>query len=941
MIWHDLVILLPCQSLEDLRLTRNAAESDELLAAWSGLYHPAVLARCGTIPRWTRATDPPQGEAGRLIVVPRCCEPLLPPDWLFTAETQSATIVRDFADRPGLLRTVLAQMDELPPELDPELTADHLALGFCRYQVEILTRQLRYMSNLDEPRFRTETLAAAQAAVEGKADEARRRLQSAFDLLAQAREYFYPVEGYLLDLTLAADSLLGEPLRSELAAPGPTNLLVTARLAERMAADEPSTLQLLRAGLDANTTTLVGGEYDEIELPLLGVEAILAHLQRALEEYQRHLGARPTLFGRRRFGLSPVLPQILRGLGFEGALHFTLDDGRFPTPNQSKIRWEGAGGATIESLARVPMDASRPESFLKLAEQLGRTLDLDQAATGVLAHWPGHTSPWYGDLKRATRYGKVLGRFLGMAEYFRSTQYVGQAVGYPADQYRSPYLEQAVAESQPDPISRWMRYHRRRAVAETLSGLAFLADLLGPSATEGPPPAELTAEVDATLTAPPAESLDDRLSDAVRQTTERFAAQLPRSTGPAQEQLLVANPTSFPRQAWVDVSGLANPPTVEGAVKFAEKTEASALAAVDVPAMGFAWVVAGPPKPAEPAPPRGKKTAQPPPLAEENTLRNEFCEVRISPITGGIQGIYGVPQRGNRLGQQLALRSAERRAAGDGGEPDDEDHYSVMAADEVRITAANQALGRIVARGRLVDRRDGRIAGFEQTVTLRRGSRIVEIDIALDPGRLPEAKPWSSHYAARFAWSDETAELHRGVNMLSEPTNAPRLESPYFIEVRSGRARTTILTAGLPYHRRRGERKLDSLLIVAGETARRFRLGVGIDLAYPVAAAVDFLAPQPVLATHGKPPAALSGWLMHVDSKNVVATHWAPLVTEGRLTGFRTRLLETEGRSCRTRVRSFRGLAAARQTDLAGQSPTTLPIDDDLLTVELKAHEWV
>ena len=34
-------------------------------------------------------------------------------------------------------------------------------------------------------------------------------LQSAFDLLHQAREYFYPVQTHLLDLTLVAPSTLG------------------------------------------------------------------------------------------------------------------------------------------------------------------------------------------------------------------------------------------------------------------------------------------------------------------------------------------------------------------------------------------------------------------------------------------------------------------------------------------------------------------------------------------------------------------------------------------------------------------------------------------------------------------------------------------------------------------------------------------------------------
>ena len=87
--------------------------------------------------------------------------------------------------------------------------------------------------------------------------------------------------------------------------------------------------------------------------------------------------------------------------------------------------------------------------------------------------------------------------------------------------------------------------------------------------------------------------------------------------------------------------------------------------------------------------------------------------------------------------------------------------------------------------------------------------------------------------------------------MMSVATEAPRIEAPHFVDVRSERVRTTILTGGLPYHRRFGVRKMDTLLIVRGETARRFRLGVGIDLPYPAPAAIEFLAPRTVLAGNG------------------------------------------------------------------------------------------
>ncbi len=244
----------------------------------------------------------------------------------------------------------------------PDLAADFLALGYCHLQVELLTRKLRYSSNLDEGGLRTAAVAAAVAALAGDTAAARRELQSAFDRLHEAREYFYPVETRLLDLTLLAHGTLGDALRAELTAGLPRNLLCSGEVLEELARCESQTLEVLKQALAADRAALVGGEWSESRLPLLAPEAIAAELARGLAVYDRHLGRRPTVFGRRRFGLTPVLPQILERLGFTAAFHCTLDDGRFPAGKQGRIQWEGLDGTTIDALGSVPLDAGPPFS---------------------------------------------------------------------------------------------------------------------------------------------------------------------------------------------------------------------------------------------------------------------------------------------------------------------------------------------------------------------------------------------------------------------------------------------------------------------------------------------------------------------------------------------------------------------------------------------------
>ena len=151
-----------------------------------------------------------------------------------------------------------------------------------------------------------------------------------------------------------------------------------------------------------------------------------------------------------------------------------------------------------------------------------------------------------------------------------------------------------------------------------------------------------------------------------------------------------------------------------------------------------------------------------------------------------------------------------------------------MAADAITASMRGPMVGTVVSRGRLVDRHGERLAQL-QTMIARRGSPVLELEIELEIERLPEGNPWNSYYGARLAWTDETSDVFQGVGLCRQPSEGNYLEAPHYLDVRSPRTRLTILPGGLPYHRRYGLRKLDTLLVVAGETARKFRLGIGVE----------------------------------------------------------------------------------------------------------------
>jgi alpha-mannosidase len=180
------------------------------------------------------------------------------------------------------------------------------------------------------------------------------------------------------------------------------------------------------------------------------------------------------------------------------------------------------------------------------------------------------------------------------------------------------------------------------------------------------------------------------------------------------------------------------------------------------------------------------------------------------------------------------------------------------------------------------------------------------------------------------------------VHLGSFVTRAKRFEAPEFVEVVVNEERTLLLPGGLPYHTRVGPRMLDTLLITAGETCRKFRFGIGVDVPHPWMAALEMAAPQTVHDEVAAPPAPASyGWLFHLDMKNVTATHWGSLVELAEVVGFRCRLLETEGRLGRLRLRCFRSPKSAERTEFNGQSRGTLPIEDDCVLIDYNGHEWV
>lgn len=945
----ELVILLPCHSLEDFPVYLEGDQADGILACWSALWHPALLAAAGKTPNWYRADGTPEHLPDRLILIPQASEAILSVGWTQRVREEGAVVIQGNHPREQLVQRALEELGIDPSAVSNELAADFMALGTSYLLLELLTRQMRYMSNIDTAHLQNQAVKGASAAMAGDVEVAQQALKNCQEVLLESRERFYPVNAYLIDIVLTAESTLGASLQRELTDVLPKSILITGDQLKAMSQSQPQTLFALREAIDRKTATVIGGSNAEHALPLMPVEHVLRDFVLGLASFQRELGTRPKVYGRRTSGLTPLLPMVLSRLGYSGALHFTLDHGQFPSSNYSKTRWEGLGECSIDAITKLPFDASKSETMLGFPRKLGESMDRDHVAALLFVHWPDTICPAYADVRRVSRHVPVFGKFVTLDDFFANTQAAGEVSNFSADKYRTGCLDHDLVQARPNPISRvadaWQSSLHALS-AETLSTLA--ATLTGQLEPREQESALVESSQGAAAQGAEAANSNRNIEESSRRkSAERFAAAIAARDEQAPQGLLIINPSTVSRGQVIDVSTFPALPPVAGPVLEAEETNSLKQVRVEVPPMGYAWVGAA--SPGVPTSEESKnkgwfgKKKRGVNIVEGHVLRNEFMEVHLHEQTGGIRAIYDFVRRSSLVTQQLSLRSPgpQGKPGEIWREPDEVAEYATMSCQELNVEIATTLVGQILSRGELLNAAGTRVAGFEQRFRLCKGDPVLEIVLKLDVNQEPRPLPWESYYASRLAWASESAEIRRGVFGTRQTTGAKKIEAPQFVEIVDGSTSVGLLTGGLPYHKRVGPRMLDTLLVARGETRREFRMGLAINAASLPVVARDF--DLPLVTQPSGPPRSgpTHAWLFMLDAKNVIATHWQPVEKDRRVVGLRARFLETMGKRCRATLTTPKRPASARQVSFCGESILELKCGETSVTLELGANEWI
>jgi alpha-mannosidase len=906
----------------------------EASAAWvaaTAPWHPALLAQADDLPRLEDIAIPPDPQAGDLFLVAFGLLAGLDEETLQRAESLGVPIIQASEDRLATVQAILARSPEPSISIDPAdpVARDFLALGASHWWLRDLTNAMGHVETLSHSNLLREAVNGAKAWRAGDPTAATNRLRASFELITEARERFYPLDGYILDLCLLDPATPPDQLASVLEHHTPVTLLAPAMAIEFLANREPDRAQQLRDAISEGWADVVGGAYSEVDEPFLPWASLAWQFRKGAQTYRRHLDDRNVeTLARRRFGLYPQLPQVARRFGLRFAIYGALDSGRFPIPLDAKRLWASPDGTTLESIIRSPIAADRPVEGAKLAWRIGKTMRDDPSSTLAMAHWPSPVAAWFEDFRRTAAYSPTLSRWVTVHDFFHRSDRPFEDLKPALDDYAPAYLAQAAARRDLSPIATRATHLRDRSGIDAYISIHALASSLAESEAE-----------------PVGPDLEDALETGRRDLAVEIEAKGRIEAGHLARRIagegtggrpgyLVLNPIGVARRARVLLADAAPDLRSEGPLRVAQYTEEGVWAIVDLPPFGYAWI---------PRESKADRLVAPASIVSirDRTLSNESMTVAIDPTTGGIRGLQSIGEETARLGQQLTiggLVGSDGKAA-----------LSKMRGATFTADYGGPALAQAVTTGTIHDPKDDRrLASFRQQFRLWAGRPTLEIEIQLsdlDPAwlaKIAEGDPWTHHLACRWAWPDPQSTLRRTALLAPMATESERPETPEAFDITSRLRRTALLFGGLAYHRRQGARMLDTILVAGSETARTFHLGVALDLEHTFPATLDLASPAFVVPTDAGPPrSGPTGWLLQVDHKAVaiVRLEFTSNAGERGAPGLIVDLIETAGKPARCKLRAYRDPSRARQVDGHGDHIVDLPLEGDAALVDLTPYE--
>lgn len=160
---------------------------------------------------------------------------------------------------------------------------------------------------------------------------------------------------------------------------------------EKMAAESPESLAMLRQAIREGIVEVVGASYGQPYGLFQGGESNVRQRIYGVRTAMRTLGIRPKTFWEEEFDFYPQLPQMLAGCGFTGAsLYFqwTWHTPEIPFEDEPVVAWEGIDGTQIPTATRNRMNLHQwPEDFRILLDDLAANPPSDSDIPRLVLQW--------------------------------------------------------------------------------------------------------------------------------------------------------------------------------------------------------------------------------------------------------------------------------------------------------------------------------------------------------------------------------------------------------------------------------------------------------------------------------------------------------------------------------------------------------------------------
>ncbi|MGB7329206.1 MAG: hypothetical protein WBD31_30270 [Rubripirellula sp.] len=955
-VFDECCVLIPASTLEDFPAKLSDDDARSLLGGWTALWHPRLLAQSEQTPAWYRADAPPEPTGNRIMIAPLPSLAKLPDGYEARAKNNADCQWITGNSRDEMVAAMgLSPCDELTETLENTSNsddsaglvrrvgvADFYAAGYAALQIQVMTRRLRYTSNLDEIFLQTRIVTAAKAFLDGDASAAIAALHEVFDSLAEERDHYFTSDPHLIDLTLVTASTVEKLVNSWSDAPHrfsdqvrkdsprlatPTSVLIDSSAACGLAelaqsSSQPSAKEFVDHLKNRSIGWAGGGPDPNQHLDAMTLVQAQSAFQDAHRDVTRHIGTPPAVYGRIHGSTPSDMTKTIIGLGYQGMIPIDFAGGS-GFGDEAKVILQ-SGGAEIEALTAKPIDANSDAAFLAIGAKLGEAIDSGEVATALLAHWPGQGCDSFNDLRRVGSWCVALGRFWRIDQYFTDGEH--------------PYHHGGASAASPDSA----QLLTNQVESKTANPLSTIASAF----RDG-----IHAERDSMLAGMTALATGKPDGVSLVNSPQQFAEAIGAMASNEGKSRLLVNPHSIGVR---DDVVLPFTPKRGKHVYASSPVSGGTGSTVDIPACGFVTLRSGTGKGDRSGMTsvrtwmRNKWLGNPTSIAMTSSaqggrLQNEFLEATIHPESGGISGVYSGVTRGNRFSMRLV-------AVGLAGQS--EKTETQMKCDKLRVTESTLAKGVIEATGRITNDQDKVLAKFAVTYTLQRGSRVIRVSGDITPETDFADDPWTSYLAARVAVASDAStcrvllrdKVHRG--------GGRRLVSPLGLLVDEVDRQTTIGSAGLAFHRKVDQRFFDTILSVQGETQPAFTLHYGFDVSNPIAIAKSMIAGPIEVQVDASENTPDIGWMVHSAPKDLsISSMDVFRRSDGKLAAM-IRVIQTRPKACKATLRFFRDVRFAvlagsesesdfRNLDQPSEDAANrLKSKEDQVTLSLASHAF-